>query len=797
MDDKVTVWVAGIQVVSEREILIGSSDSAQIRISHLPANVAVVKKNAGEWFLSLRDRSAVITGTKERRVFLGTAESQIEIRGNGYEIVVVCQVDVLNHLSSSSGQTDPQKVKPSPSGPKPEQQHTQVSGISSDEFPVGAVRSIGSGSDVDYRIDDPSVERHHATLTRRDSETIVLSDRGSATGTYIEGRAITRASLQAGQIVSVGGVSLRWPTDFKLRSSVPIVRRHPVEHALVASGLSIRYPNAARATLRDVNVKCEQGSLTAILGPSGIGKSTLCRTVLGELEASSGELTVVGVTLDAGQMFNPGQVSFVPQETDLLPGLTVTQTLDLAVRARSAKTLSTQERQHTVRRVIERLSIGDVEENLVTNLSGGQKRRVSIALELISNPMLLMLDEPCSGLDEGLDRKLMRELRDIAHENNGPSILVVTHATNHLDECDSLIAIGGAVTESGEKTATVRYKGPPDRALDELNVRDYDDAMDSLREPTGVSGGAGDDRKRNRFHQRFSSLDMAQSFKVNLRRDWLLFKAPASEQRWWKAKSRGMRSLLGTVFLSGIIAGLLWAIEGKGLSSSSDVPNHGFMTVAGLLVLLLAFWGVYRPAMNIVAEWPALRREQRWGVSAAMHIVARIVSDFPIIVLCVGMTTTALKYLLESPTAKGLLPPYILLFLILLTSTFVSYLIGVLIGCSYTHPVKAIQRVVAVIAVMIVEAGIIFHLPDVNIGGVKFLDIFSNIVPPRLAIAAIASSFDATAATHRQNLESYFVQDMSGVYCFVGGMLVIGLVAFIASMLVIPRTLRTLDHPKK
>ncbi len=91
--------------------------------------------------------------------------------------------------------------------------------------------------------------------------------------------------------------------------------------------------------------------------------------------------------------------------------------------------------------------------------------------------------------------------------------------------------------------------------------------------------------------------------------------------------------------------------------------------------------------MRVVGEWPTIRREQRWGVSARMHVVARVVSDFPSIVLLVGTTTVALKYLVDTPTAKGSLPPYILLFILLLTSTFVSYLIGILIGWLSTNSV--------------------------------------------------------------------------------------------------------------
>lgn len=780
MEDKVAVCVAGIQKVSDSDIVIGSSESAQIRISNLPSTVAVVRRTAGEWFLSLRDQGAVIEGTEDRRVFLGKTESEIEIRGHGYELVVVCRVGIPDHLPTPPRPPNPQTTKLGSSKSKTTSQHTQVSRFGSDEFPVGGARSIGSGSDVDYRINDASVERHHAKVTRRDRETYILSDQGSATGTYIDGRAITRASLKAGQIVSIGGVSLRWPNDFKFRSSIPSVRRQPVSHTLVASGLSIRYPHAAKATLSDVNVECEKGSLTAILGPSGIGKSTLCRTVLGELEALSGELTVVGVSLNGDQMFNPSQVSFVPQETHLLHGLTVMQTLDLAVRARSARTLSVQERHDVVRRVVERLNIGDVINNPVTNLSGGQKRRVSIALELITKPLLLMLDEPSSGLDEGLDRKLMRELKSIAHEENGPSILVVTHSTNHLAECDNLIAIGRAVSSDGETTATVRYEGVPDRILHELNARDFDDAMDSLREPTRAVCGQGGVTNRNRFQQRFASLDIAQSFTVNLQRDWMLFKAK-------RALSQFAPLAFGCA-----IAYLLRVINGQGLSSSPETPNHGFLVVAGFLVLLLSFWGVYLPAMRVVGEWPTIRREQRWGVSARMHVVARVVSDFPSIVLLVGTTTVALKYLVDTPTAKGSLPPYILLFILLLTSTFVSYLIGILIGCIFTNSVAAIGGVVGVIAVMVVEAGIIFQLPDV-----RALNLFSHVVPPRLIIAAIASSFDVSTATHRPNLESYFTQDMSGVCYLVAGTLAIGVLAFFASMFVIPRTLRRLDHPKK
>ena len=144
----------------------------------------------------------------------------------------------------------------------------------------------------------------------------------------------------------------------------------------------------------------KRGTLSAIIGPSGIGKSTLCRALLGEAEIVSGTVAVGSRQITSGQAPNPNEVSFVPQDTCLLEDLTVQQTLDFAVQVRNARTRTAEQCAGEIERVLSSLNLADVMDRKVSKLSGGQKKRLSVAQELISRPALLILDEPTSGRSE-------------------------------------------------------------------------------------------------------------------------------------------------------------------------------------------------------------------------------------------------------------------------------------------------------------------------------------------------------------------------------------------------------------
>ena len=219
-----------------------------------------------------------------------------------------------------------------------------------------------------------------------------------------------------------------------------------------------------RAILQDIELRLVPGELCALIGPSGAGKSTLMKVLLGLRRPARG-----GVTLGDGAVGASGPVGYVPQDDALHRSLKVGQALDFAARLR-LPALADAARQQALDRVVAQVGLGDRLDVKIGRLSGGQRKRVSVAMELLTEPPLLILDEPTSGLDPGLEARMMGLFDDLARA--GRIVLVATHAMQSLDRCGALLVL---------VAGRVAWFGPPAHALAWFEVQTYAGIFDRLQ----------------------------------------------------------------------------------------------------------------------------------------------------------------------------------------------------------------------------------------------------------------------------------------------------------------------------
>ena len=185
---------------------------------------------------------------------------------------------------------------------------------------------------------------------------------------------------------------------------------------------------------------------------------------------------------------------------------------------------------------------------------------------------------------------------------------------------------------------------------------------------------------------------------------------------------------------------LLILICGDGLGTAMPGDNGKMVHSITILVLLLCFWSLYLPVMKIVRDWPITRREQRWGVSARLHLAARIIWDLPGVVAVPVATVVVIRYAVpfvkDSPELSW--GSTVSTALVLVVTCLCCYMIGILIGAMSDTGVSAIQRVIFVISIMVIFCGIVIPLGDK-----AYMDTVSRIVPSRLAIAELTSILDA------------------------------------------------------
>ena len=642
-----------------------------------------------------------------------------------------------------------------------------------EDLPAAGIFLIGTAPDCSPRLDDPGVEPHHCRISINPLGDWIVEDRGSRTGTFHNGLGVLRADLRPGDRLTVGGVTLTWPRDFQHPGERISKATQGEPTAVVFAAATIGYPGVRTPALTGVNLTFNRGEVTMIMGPSGIGKSTLCRAILGENELRGGTLSIDGVIQSPGQAPNPQQVSFVPQDTTLLESLTARQAVEFAASVRNAQRRGGQARTH-VEALLTRLGLDGVADRRISKLSGGEKKRVSIAQELVSDPVVMLLDEPSSGLDEGFDRALIMQLKEIAQSPDRPAIVMVTHATSHVSLADKVCAIGGAIgQDEGRAKSAVRYAGIPDEFLPALTVGSFADAMDTLRSRK-------DDNKKipSKFKHRFSSRGNWTLLGPLLRREWMLSGS-------WRQVLGIIGSLVGLAVLSRWLVHLIYDSNIGGVENG----NGKLLQALSVLTFLMCFPALYLPTMRLVSDWPVTRREQRWGVSAKLHVLARVLFDLPVLLLIpivtIGVTWDFDASLLEE-LRHGSLSIVLLTGLMAVLS---SYSIGLLIGSLNTSSIRALRAVVGVITAMVILMGVVMDLTVAS-----YIDWLSNLTPTRLTLATLASELDvAQGRGDLGGLDPKFYSSAVHRWIMIGGLAAIMVICFLTSLFATTRTMQNLD----
>ena len=270
-------------------------------------------------------------------------------------------------------------------------------------------------------------------------------DKATVAGTYVNGdRLRGRRQIYPGNTVQIGPYSARVGTaQLEALDQVAGVNIEVTGATLYVPGSDGGAPGEPRrALLRSVSLHLPPATLTAVAGPSGAGKTTLMRLLSGQVYADEGVVRYNGADLSAFRQAHAPLMGFVPQDDIVHGDLSVHEALGYQARLRLPTDATVSEREERIERALRFVGLVDQSAQLVKTLSGGQRKRVSIASELLNDPEVLFLDEPTSGLDPGLDKRMMLLLRLLADQ--GRTVVLTTHAIAHVDVCDELVLVAQA-----------------------------------------------------------------------------------------------------------------------------------------------------------------------------------------------------------------------------------------------------------------------------------------------------------------------------------------------------------------
>jgi ABC transport system ATP-binding/permease protein len=545
-------------------------------------------------------------------------------------------------MYASSGRPPAYPPPPPPVAPPPVAPHTQMAPASSKPPEVanlatkmfqalmpsrsGAIQkpagsqTIGRATDNDIVIQDVLASRHHAFLTQTPLGT-EIRDAHSVNGTFVNGVRVGSAVLTEGDVVTIGNVDLVFTRDTLIRRTEAATRSGGLEVNSVCYTV-----DHGKQLLDHISLTARPGTLTAIIGGSGAGKTTLSRLIVGYTNPTAGNVTFEGHNIHTEYASMRSRIGMVPQDDVVHRQLTVNQALNYAAELRLPPDTSKEERARVVAQVLEELDMTKHAETRVDKLSGGQRKRASVALELLTQPSLLLLDEPTSGLDPALDRQVMLMLRQLA--DAGRVVLVVTHSVSYLDVCDQILLIA-----PGGKTA---FSGPPDQVEGAMGTRNWADIFAKV--------GADPDEANRRFKERHqgssqppapeSPADLGEPPRTDLLRQ---LSTIARRQVRLVVSDRGY-----TIFLA-ILPFLIGALS---LTVKGPLPGLGPADPLGpaptqpqyIMVLLnigAVFMGTALTIRDLIGERAIFRREQAVGLSTTAYLLAKIA------VFCVFATVQA------------------------------------------------------------------------------------------------------------------------------------------------------------
>ncbi|MFJ4540437.1 FHA domain-containing protein [Streptomyces tibetensis] len=609
------------------------------------------------------------------------------------------------------------------------------------QFSLGRVMRIGRALENELVVSDLQVSRHHAEFHATPDGRMEIRDLGSHNGTYVNGQPIAKGGSQLlgpADVVGVGHSTFRIVGD-RLEEFVDTG-----EVSFSARHLTVTV-DGGKQILKDVSFGVPEKSLIAVIGPSGSGKSTLLKALTGYRPANQGEVLYDNRNLYKQFAELRQRIGLVPQDDILHKELTVKKALKYAAKLRFPADTTAAEREARIDEVLRELKLDIHKDKKVTSLSGGQRKRVSVALELLTKPSLIFLDEPTSGLDPGMDRDVMQLLRGLA--DDGRTVLVVTHSVAELAICDKLLVMapGGSVA----------YFGPPDEALNFFGYDTWADVFSAFENYRDYDWAG---RWKGSQHYQMYAADIDAVAPQSVQVPPMQAMKPPKPQGWMSqfvtlvrryvsviASDKGFLALM--VILPAVLGAVSLLIDAdKGLlpnpanpQTGRIIPNGTATTVLLILAVGACFAGAANSVRELIKERVIYERERATGLSRSAYLMSKVFVLGMITVLQ-GLLVGVIGFSSREIPEEGLVlgsATLVELSIPIMALGFTSMMFGLIISSLVKTAEKTMPLLVMFAIIQVVFTGCLFTLHG-SIG----VNQFSFLMPSRWAVAASGATLD-------------------------------------------------------
>ena len=415
----------------------------------------------------------------------------------------------------------------------------------------------------------------------------------------------------------------------------------------------------------------------AVIGESGSGKTTLIKVLAGVRRSSAG-----GVFVNGDPVWTRlAEIGYLPQDEIVHPRLTVLESLRYSARLRLPADHSPQDIDAAVGRVVSETSLEEHVNTRIGSLSGGERKRVGLATELLTRPALLFLDEPTTGLDPRLETRMMGFFRDLAAVGRS-ALVMATHTTKNLDLVDKIWVVG--------RGGYLCFVGSPAHAKRFFGVSEYDDIYAALDSKSAVAWRhqfLADEAQAGRTPGG-SPVPSATPAGVKVRGNRFSSQAPVLLSRYLRTFVRDQRNMLILLLHVPLLA-VVMALLFKPHVFSAPGSNGASSTALLLFVLVTTtIWlGTLDSAREVIKERAILARERAVGLDVRAYLASKAALLFALIAtqtLILLVVVLALRPMQEPAEAK------LLLMIELVTTGFVAVAMGLVISSAVNSEDQAI-----------------------------------------------------------------------------------------------------------
>lgn len=550
--------------------------------------------------------------------------------------------------------------------------------------------TIGRENTCNLVLPHISVSKWHARILR-ESDGYYIIDNDSTNGVIVNNRPIS------------GKVKLHEKDVIVITNSKLIFTSNAIFYCCYKSGISVDASDIvikrgkgrkSFITCNHVNINVKPGELVAVIGGSGAGKSTILNAMCGYLKPSHGEVYINGVDLYNNFDSLKKLIGYVPQSDIVYDNLTLHDMLMYTAKLRLPKDTLPTEREIAINRAIEMVELSEKKNSFIKSLSGGQRKRASIAVELLSDPNLLFLDEPASGLDPGTERNLMQSLRTMA--DGGKTVILVTHSTLQLRMCDKIVFMG--------KGGNLCFYGSYEEALKFFGVSDIVDVYNMITDNA-------EQWKTKYERTKMSSNKVCEVTPVSSKtKKSRLNQLGILSARYIKLVVNDKQRLLLLLIQAPLLAVLIsFVADGKQFEQYEMSKSLLFALSCS------AFWvGMLNAIQEICKERTVMKREYMTGLSLSSYISSKILVLGGLCFVQSLLITGIFSLMVGLPEEGLITTPFVEIFTTTFLTAVASTAMGLFVSSLFTNADRAMTVAPILLMPQILFSGLIFKLSGVT-----------------------------------------------------------------------------------